>query len=116
MPGLLEGKTQAFVRIHSRAMLKLVMHAVPIVPAACPETLLFDVSRLSSLQLELGYIVTSATMLVKSAHILSMCKGANLHQLLASISGILTPEAQRHEEIDKVVVFCCFATPLGKLT
>jgi hypothetical protein len=108
MPGLLEGKASAFARIYSAAMLKLVVNTKPTAPTLFPETLLFDVSRLTSLQLEFGYIVTATTMMVKSAHTLSACKGINLHQHLVCISEILTAEAQMHVEIEQVfsILFC----------
>jgi hypothetical protein len=65
---LLEGKAFAFVHVHSAAILSLITNQTIIKTEMCPETLLFDVHRLSMLQQEFQYIVTSTTILVKVKH------------------------------------------------
>ena len=59
---LLAGCVSAFVRVHMSAMLALVVNPVPIRHDACPETLLFDVHRLSLLQCEFRYLVGASSL------------------------------------------------------
>lgn len=68
LESLLEGKASAFVHVHSAAMLSLVADQATIKADVCPETLLFDVHRLSMLQRELRYVVAATTMLVTATH------------------------------------------------
>jgi hypothetical protein len=68
LDGLLAGQASSYESIHSAAMLALVADPTPLTPERCPETLLFDVHRLSLLQREFQRVVTSATMLVTAAH------------------------------------------------
>ena len=71
---LLEGKASSFVHVHSAAMLALVADQMTIKPDICPETLLFDVHRISLLQREFQYIVTSVTMLITATHSITATK------------------------------------------
>jgi len=74
LESLIEGKASSYVHIHTFAMLALVEEQVPLKSETCPETLLFDVHRLSLLQREFQYIVTAATMLVTATHGVSSTK------------------------------------------
>jgi hypothetical protein len=68
LDSLLAGQASSYESIHSAAMLALVADPAPLTPERCPETLLFDVHRLSLLQREFQCVVTSATMLVTATH------------------------------------------------
>jgi len=52
-------------------MLSLVTGNKPIVAENMPETLLFDVHRISQLQLDFKTIVTASTMMLTTAHAIS---------------------------------------------
>ena len=52
-------------------MLSLIADGAPLKTETCPETLLFDVYRLSVLQAEYQYIVLAATMMVTAGHSLA---------------------------------------------
>jgi hypothetical protein len=62
---LVAGKLQAFVSVHTAAMLSLVSNPAVI---TVPETLAFDVNRLTSIQREYSRIVDGATVLVIANH------------------------------------------------
>lgn len=68
--GLIEGKSPAFIQVHSDAMLYLVADYAPLKHETCPETLLLDVHRLGLLKAEFQNIVLAASMLVTVAHAL----------------------------------------------
>ena len=51
---LVEGKADAFVHVHAKAVLSLVTERTTMKVDVCPETLLFDVHRISMLQREFG--------------------------------------------------------------
>lgn len=59
---LLEGKPQAFVRVHLAAVLDLVVAPAAPKADACPETLLMDAYRLGQFGREFGYIAEATTM------------------------------------------------------
>lgn len=67
---LMEGKAFAFVFVHLTAMVELVGSSTTIKADMVPETLLFDVHRLASYQVEFHFLVTVTTMLVSAAHYL----------------------------------------------
>ena len=85
---LLAGHSDAFVDVHAAAMLSLVTDsaAVDITADTIPETLLFDVHRLSLLQHEFHRIVGCATVLTIATHaIIGSDKAPSLEkQLLIS--------------------------------
>ena len=83
LESLLEGKASAFVHVHSAAMLSLVADQTTIKADMCPETLLFDVHRLSILQREFQYIVTAVTMLVTATHSITATKNVSDLQVVA---------------------------------
>ena len=69
LPSLLGGDAASFVRCHAAAMLSLAADpAPPLTTETCPETLLFDVRRLSALRAEFDHVATAAAMLVTVAH------------------------------------------------
>lgn len=68
LDGLLSGSAAAFVHTHSTAMLALVTGPLHIKPELCPETLLFDVYRLSLLQIEFREQAKAASLLVTATH------------------------------------------------
>ena len=69
LPSLVGGDAASFVRCHAAAVLALAAGpAPPVTAVTCPETLLFDVGRLSAARAELDYVATAAAMLVTVAH------------------------------------------------
>jgi hypothetical protein len=66
---LVAGNQQAFISLHMTAMLSLVSDPVErISDTTVPETLLFDVRRLSRLQFEFDRIVSGASIVVAANH------------------------------------------------
>ena len=62
------GKAATFAAVHTAAMFSLVVDPERIRLETCPETLLLDVGRLSSLQSEYNHIVDGATVLITATH------------------------------------------------
>jgi hypothetical protein len=62
--GVLAGNADAFLRVHSRAMLSLVVGTEPLSVEALPETLCFDGGRLANMRLEFERVVTGSSTLV----------------------------------------------------
>ena len=65
---LVAGKADAFVTLHTTAMVSLVTDSVTIAIDTIPETLLFDLHRLSIAQLEFTRVVDNAVALVTANH------------------------------------------------
>jgi hypothetical protein len=65
---LVSGKATAFASLHSMAMLSLITNQTAITTGNSPETLLFDVYRLSQIQNEFNGIVNGATILTIANH------------------------------------------------
>ncbi len=63
---LLAGK--AFIPVHTAAMFSLITDPVIVTATNVPETLLFDVNRLSHIQREYNHIVDSVAILVTATH------------------------------------------------
>jgi hypothetical protein len=68
MEDLAAGKADAFAIVHAAAMLSLVTNPTPVKSDTIPETLLFDVGRVSLLQGEFDRIVGCATVLTMATH------------------------------------------------
>jgi hypothetical protein len=69
--GLVEGTEEAYIRVHSAAMVGLVADAVgSITWRECPETLLFDVDRLEQLRLDFRQAVAAMTLSVVATRFL----------------------------------------------
>jgi hypothetical protein len=69
--GLVEGTEEAYIRVHSAAMVGLVADAPgPITGRECPETLLFDVDRLERLRLDFRQAVAAMTLSVVATRFL----------------------------------------------
>lgn len=71
LDALLEGKARAFVYVHTTAMLQLVTSTTTVKADMVPETLSFDVHRLSMLQNEFQFLVMACTILVSIGHYLA---------------------------------------------
>jgi hypothetical protein len=95
---LLEGKAYAFVHVHSAAMLSLITDQTLITTEMCPETLLFDVDRLSMIQQEFQYIITSITIMVKVKHIITDL------QVLTNITELFTPETKLEINLEQTIL------------
>jgi hypothetical protein len=71
LDALLNGRAEAFVRVHSAAMVRLVTsmehRAFPSRADTAPETLLFDVHRIGGMQIEFHYLTMAATVLLATA-------------------------------------------------
>ena len=65
---LVRGDDAAQTQIQHTAMLALIADLAPIDAGVCPETLLFDVKRLESLQTEYRFLVVASTLLARLAH------------------------------------------------
>ena len=78
--------------IHSTAMFSLILEKSPITDTSCPETLLFDVHRLSSLQTNFKYLVSSAAILVTIKHYLRTTNNQKDNNILENISNFLTSQ------------------------
>ena len=65
---LVAGKADAFVSLHTACMLSLVTDSAPVKLEETPETLLFDVCRLSLIQLEYNRLVDSSLALTMANH------------------------------------------------
>jgi len=105
LAALLEGKAAAFVGVHSAGMLHLVASDTTVRADNVPETLLFDVHRLSCLQREFQTLTTASTMLVSVAHSLGATKKPVDAQLVSDIGEeIFVPEEEINLEatLDKV--------------
>ena len=105
LEGLLQGKAFAFVGVHSAGMLHLVAGETTIKAETVPETLLFDVHRLSCLQREFQTLTTASTMLVSVAHSLGTTKKQADAQLVSTIGEeIFMPAEELNLEatLDKV--------------
>jgi hypothetical protein len=69
--GLVEGTEDAYIRVHSAAMVGLVADAAgPITGRECPETLLLDVDRLERLRLDFRQAVAAMTLSVVATRFL----------------------------------------------
>ena len=69
--GLVEGTEEAYIRVHSAAMVGLVADAPgPITGRECPETLLLDVDRLERLRLDFRQAVAAMTLSVVATRFL----------------------------------------------
>jgi hypothetical protein len=69
---LVDGGEAAYVRVHSAAMVSLVVEStVPITPPMCPETLLLDVDRLEQLRQEYRQAVAAMTLSVSATRFLT---------------------------------------------
>lgn len=65
LPDLMDCQKEAYLRVHSAAMVSLVVDAVgPITSATCPETLRLDVDRLEQLRQEFLQMVAAMTLAV----------------------------------------------------
>eukprot|EP00291_Cryptomonas_curvata_P026192 CAMPEP_0172174800 /NCGR_PEP_ID=MMETSP1050-20130122/13871_1 /TAXON_ID=233186 /ORGANISM="Cryptomonas curvata, Strain CCAP979/52" /LENGTH=643 /DNA_ID=CAMNT_0012846827 /DNA_START=422 /DNA_END=2354 /DNA_ORIENTATION=- len=104
LESLLEGKAASYVHIHTVAMLALVAETAPLKSETCPETLLFDVHRLSLLQREFQYLVTSATMLVTATHGVTSTKNIADTEVLASISDLFVSDSKSEIDVDQTVM------------
>ena len=82
---LVSGKPEAFVSLHTAAMVSLVTDPVPVTATTVPETLLFDVSRIYALQREFGRIVDGATVLIIANHALA---GGDKHSSQAVLNDL----------------------------
>eukprot|EP00291_Cryptomonas_curvata_P028949 CAMPEP_0172213412 /NCGR_PEP_ID=MMETSP1050-20130122/37578_1 /TAXON_ID=233186 /ORGANISM="Cryptomonas curvata, Strain CCAP979/52" /LENGTH=610 /DNA_ID=CAMNT_0012894241 /DNA_START=380 /DNA_END=2212 /DNA_ORIENTATION=+ len=103
LAGLLSGQASAYASIHSAAMLALVADPAPLRADRCPETLLFDVHRLSLLQREFQRVVTSATMLVTATHGISAARNLNpaeISSVLTSVKELFTSDTNTDTELD----------------
>lgn len=127
LQNLVEGKTSSYVHIHTVAMMSLVADTAPlnVENSNYPETLQFDVQRLSILQREFKYLVTSATMLVNATHgvnstknfadtkvcgqaFVSLMTGVYLtlrwvSQVLTSISELFVSDSKYEIDVDQVL-------------
>lgn len=65
---LVTGKPDAFVELHSAAMLALVTSETDLNVDKPPETLLLDIGHLRGIQLNFEHIVKGATMLTTAEH------------------------------------------------
>ena len=105
---LLEGKPQAFIGLHSRAMLALIAKTDPIKHEVCPETLLFDVHRLCQLQAEYQLVVKRGAMLVTATHLVTATKHADVPEALKELQDIAlgaeTAEAAADSMIGAITV------------
>jgi hypothetical protein len=78
---------------------KLLLHA------DCPEMLLLDEVRLRGLQAEFCFLVTAATMLVRTSHLLGPAGGnqASAAAIVTEMGKALAEEPSRARLLDKVV-------------
>ena len=83
LEALVDGTAASFVRVHSAAMLSLVAAPERVAKDAVPETLLYDVHRIATLQREFQYQVAATTMLVTAGHIVGP-KGKDKVEAVAS--------------------------------
>ena len=113
---LLEGKARAFVHVHSAAMLHLVAGDSTVKADTAPETLLFDVHRVATLQREFQVLVTASTMLITATHTLAK----NDMPIAASIGELLAPmqEIDVEQTISSIAVILqrSSLTPEGQQT
>lgn len=103
LQSLLDGKSSAFIQIHSAAMLSLVADAAPLKTETCPETLLFDVHRLGLLQAEFKYIVLAAAMLITVGHGLAATRNPSDAQILGTISETFVSDSRREIDVEQTV-------------
>ncbi len=112
------GNSDAFVDVQTAAMLSLVTDsaAVDITADTIPETLLFDVHRLSLLQHEFNCIVGCATVLTIATHaIIGSDKAQSLEKQLL-ISKLVCRVSSSEEVFDTTEFFSSAANGGGVLT
>ena len=70
LDGLLNGRAEPFVRVHTMAVVRLVTTDQRAPPSAetVPETLQMDVHRIGLMQAEFRYLTVAATVLLATAH------------------------------------------------
>ena len=106
---IFSGNASAFAAVHSAAMISLVADPVRICPETCPETLLFDVGRISELQCEFNRIVDGAMVLTVASHMIisgnpSAAKGKVLNNLAGYIIDNCFDPANLCRELDSASV------------
>lgn len=89
---LVAGKASAFVNVHTSAMISLIASSVPVTLETTPETLMFDVHRLSLIQQEFARLVNGATALVIANHAIigsDKTPSAEKRQVISGLSDLL---------------------------
>ena len=73
LDGLLHGRAEPFVRVHTASMVRLVTTTAQAAPTVetVPETLQLDVHRLCLMQIEFRYLTLAATVLLATTHALA---------------------------------------------
>jgi hypothetical protein len=74
---IVSGKASAFIDIHTHALARLIFGPKATLVENVPETLLFDVSRLSHLQGRVSYIAVGCTVIVMIHHKFESIKREN---------------------------------------
>jgi hypothetical protein len=102
---LVNGKSDAFVALHTAGILSLVTNDAPMSIKNVPETLLFDVGHLRSIQMQFDRIVSGATFLTMAEHEMmrsekkaSPEKHALIKQLLSQVADLII----NNEEFDTI--------------
>jgi hypothetical protein len=99
---LLEGKASAYIHVHSAAMLSLVSNQTIIIAEVCPETLLFDEHKLSMIQQEFNYIVSSITIIIKIKNIIP--NNITNSQVLTNITEFLTSNTKSEINFEETIL------------
>lgn len=87
-----DGKASAFIHVHAVAMLHLVTEQQTMKADICPETLLFDVHRLSMLQFEFRYQAMAVTVMTTATHHIVQQQADTA--VLADIQALLADESK----------------------
>jgi len=91
---LLEGKAVAFVHVHTAMMVGLVCDQTTLKADTCPETLLFDVHRIATLQTEFQSLATVITIHITAQH------------------GLLATKSPVDKQVAEKVAECLVAQPV----
>lgn len=90
------GDAKAFVSVHLTAMVSLIVDTNAIKQENVPETLLFDVNRISILQRDFHAIVDGITVLTTATHAIVSSGGGDQHckqQVLANLAATIAADS-----------------------
>jgi hypothetical protein len=105
---LATGRAHAFSAVHYAAMISLVADGKLIRSETTPETLLFDVRRLSLMQRDFNRVVDGSTVLIIATHAIVGAGGsqsAEKRQVMADLASfiVVDPEQGVVVDIDSVI-------------
>jgi hypothetical protein len=102
---LVAGQARAFLAVHTLTIFTIIADPVVVTAETVPETLIFDVGRLSVIQRKFSHIVDGATMLLSAAQAVN---GSGDRALVGSVLADLAEMLVADDpDFDSIIVSFC---------